>query len=77
MHIVETFFSFTNCSSQHFYDCTLKVDIGEFKSGSIIDTIILDIENSELIFLPTSELDYNLYPISEKSYKINLALSKQ
>jgi len=74
MHIVESLFSFTNRESLHFYYCTLKVNIGEFQSGSIIDTIILDIENSELIFLPTSELDHNLYSISEKSYKINLSL---
>ena len=74
MHIVDSLFTFENRQNIYFYDCTLKVNVGEFQWGSIIDTIILNIENSELIFLPTSELDHNLYPISEKSYKINISV---
>jgi len=74
MHIIDSLFTYTNRESKYFYNCTLKLDIGKFKIGSVIDTIILDIENSELTFLPTSELDKNLYPILELSYQINISI---
>ena len=61
MEALSKIFTYTNNEGKfecrHYYDCVLKQDIGKFKKDSYVDTIMVDLQHSEIV-LVIGENDY-------------------
>jgi hypothetical protein len=82
IHMEKQFFNWaswdqTDTIAFGFYDCTLKVDIGEHKVGEVIPYVEMDYSKGVMTFLWFEEVEHNgCCPVSkEELYTLSLVVS--